>query len=583
MTEHFSQILQKRATRRGLLKGGALTLAASSLPFAFSGAAKAKNAGFSPINAATSQTHQLAEGYRAQVLLRWGDAILPDAPAFNPLAQSAKAQAQQFGYNNDFVAYFPTGSFEGVLCVNHEFTMPELMFASGRSAESLSDEEQRIEMAAVGCSIIAIECVNRQWQTVLGTHSRRITATTPMQLTGPAAGHTRLQTSADASGKNVLGTFANCAGGQTPWGTYLSCEENIDDYFWLGDYAGDQLAAHKAFGIGHKPYHRWDKVDARFDVGKEPNEPNRFGWVVEIDPFDPQSTPKKRTALGRFKHESATLITNEDGRLVVYSGDDEHFQFIYKYVSTERYIQGGANDHLLDDGTLYAARFDDEGALHWLPLRYGEAPLNETGGFTSQGDVLIDTRRAATLMGATPMDRPEGIAIHPQTGGVYIAMTKNPARQKTDSVNRHAPNPYGYIVQMTPPAGDHAAGRFGWEMYLEGGKDSLACPDNLAFDAQGQLWVATDGQQKAIGKADALYACDDKGNAKRFFQAPIGAEVTGPCFTPDGKTLFLAIQHPAESSHYNAPSTRWPDFDEALPPRPSIMAIRKEVDGVIGS
>lgn len=571
-------------------------LAAAALPAALQRAqALAQEAtsafGFRPLASGLDATHHLAEGYNAQTLLRWGDAVLPEAPTFAPLAQSAQAQAQQFGYNNDFIAYFPIdgSSQHGLLCINHEYVNAAMMFTGSPKATDLSEALLRTEMQAVGCSIIEVKKQpNGEWQPLLGKFNRRISATTPMQITGAAAGHARLRTRADAAGTQAIGTFANCAGGQTPWNSYLTCEENVDDYFWLGNYDGEQAEHHRAMGITNTPYQRWDRVEDRFNVSVEPNEPNRFGWVVEIDPFDPQSTPKKRTSLGRFKHECATVVQNADGRIVVYSGDDEYFQCLYKYVSAGRYEAGTPHDALLDDGTLYAARFDADGSVQWLPLVYGAAPLNEANGFASQGDVLIETRRAAKLMGATPMDRPEDIAVHPKSGHVFASLTQNPKRLQRDAVNRRAPNLHGYILEIIPPAGDHAATQSRWEIALEGGKDSLACPDNLAFDAQGTLWIATDGQQKTLGISDGLYALDvskqnDAATPHCFFRAPIGAEVTGPCFTPDGSTLFVSVQHPAEKSSYDKPTTRWPDFDKTLPPRPSVLAITKTGGGVIGS
>ena len=543
-----------------------------------------KAGSFASVPRGIDTKHHLAKGYSSQTLMRWGDAILSDAPTFDPLAQSAAAQEKQFGFNNDFIAYFPINgsSSHGLLCINHEYPNARSMFTGDRTGTALSDEEQRVQMASVGCSIMELTHDASGWRHATSNRSRRITATTPMQLTGPAAGHARLRTSADPDGQTVLGTFANCAGGQTPWATYLTCEENFDDYFLLGNYDGPERENHKNLGIGNRPYQRWDAVDKRFFAEAEPNEPNRFGWVVEIDPFDPQSTPKKRTALGRFKHESATPILNADGHVVIYSGDDEVFQHLYKFVSAKPYIKGEATEHLLDDGTLYAARFDADGSTHWLPLIFGDGPLSAENGFTSQADILIDARKAAKLLGATPMDRPEDVEIHPETGAIFVAMTKNPMRLRTDAVNRKRFNTTGYILQIVPPEGDHTATQARWELVLEGSKDTLACPDNLAFDARGDLWVATDGQERAIGTADGFYRLRGE-QTECLFRAPIGAEVCGPCFTPDNKTLFLAVQHPGEGSSFDDPSTRWPDFDETMPPRPAILAIQKDDGGVIGS
>jgi uncharacterized protein len=591
-TPSFASLIAQRYSRRALLRAGALTLVASQLPLA-ARATASTNLSFSPVPAGMDETHHVAAGYRVQTLLRWGDAVLADAPAFNPLAQSEAAQATQFGFNNDFVAYLPLSDAapnqHGLLCVNHEYATGQTMFAGSPKSNALSAQQCRVEMASLGCSVVEVkQDAAGQWRSVFGTYNRRITATTPMQLRGAAAGHARMQTRDDPDGRTVLGTFGNCAGGVTPWGTYLSCEENVDEYFWLGDYSGDQLQHHRDFGISRNPFHRWDVAEARFDVSKHPNEPNRFGWVVELDPRNPESTPIKRTSLGRFKHESATTIVNADGRLVVYMGDDEAFEHVYKYVSAAPYRAGEDASALLDEGTLFVARFDADGSLHWLPLVFGMKPLTPANGFTSQADVMIEARRAAKLLGATPMDRPEDIAIHPHTGEVYAAMTHNPRRLVPDAVNRRAPNLLGYVVKFAPTDGDHAATLSHWELVLQGSSRSLACPDNLAFDAQGNLWIATDGQPKMLGIADALYGCDvsaAKGRVvpKALFRAPVGAEVTGPCFTPDNRSLFLSVQHPAEHSTYDKPSTRWPDFNDTMPPRSAVVVIQKQDGGVVGS
>ncbi len=340
--------------------------------------------------------------------------------------------------------------------------------------------------------------------------------------------------------------------------------------------------------IGRKNYHRWDKVDERFNVLAEPNEPNRFGWVVEIDPFNPQSTPLKHTALGRFKHEGASPVINADGRLVVYMGDDEHFQHIYKYVSRDAtdpaQPQAG---NLLQEGTLYAARFNADGTVTWLPLIHGTAPLNAENGFHSQADVLIETRRAAQLMGATPMDRPEDVEVNPATGRIYATLTKNPKREQADHINQHAPNLLGYVLEMTTINEDHTATTSRWDIFLQGSPETLACPDNVAFDKKGRIWITTDGQPSAINAADAVYGAETNGEhraiTKCLFRAPIGAEVTGPCFTPNNQTFFLSVQHPGERSSFENPTTRWPDFNEAMPPRSAIIAITKNGGGEVGS
>lgn len=603
MGQHFGDILQQRTSRRRLLKAFGLGIAATSSAFTMcTFKAKAQSStsalSFQPIGRFLDEQHHLAQGYDAQIVMRWGDALFADSPEFKPYHQTACAQEKQFGFNNDYIAYFPINgsSRHGLLCINHEYTSAETMFPGGRFADAITNEEHHIEMAAHGCSIIEMEFSDKSgWQPVLASvYNRRITASTPMRIQGPAAGTSRMQTSNDPSGKQVLGMFGNCAGGQTPWASYLTCEENIDGYFIMEHYDGAERANHDAMTMGKDRYHRWDKIDPRFNIDQEPHEPNRFGWVVEIDPFDAQSTPIKHTALGRFKHESATPVINPDGRVVVYSGDDAHFEHLYKFVSNKPYNASASkaeNSALLDDGVLYAARFEANGTVTWLPLIYGTAPLNADNGFHSQADVLIETRRAAKLLGATPMDRPEDVEVHAPTGRVYASLTKNPKRTQADAVNRRAPNPYGYVLELLVPETrlgyDHAATTSRWDIVHEGRKETLACPDNLAIDPQGHLWVTTDGQPSAIDCADTVYAMETlgprRGQPKALFCAPIGAEITGPCFTPDGETFFLSVQHPGERSSFEKPTTRWPDFDPAMPPRSAIIAIRKTGGGRVGS
>lgn len=617
----FRQIADARYSRREFLKAGAAAAAtissAACLPAWAKISADSSTLTFTEIEKRYAQSHSISPGYNVQVLLRWGDAILPDAPLFNPRKQFGKAQARQFGYNNDFLAYFPyprgsNSSTRGLLCINHEYTIARLMF-SGLTAQNevsaISREQVGVEMAAQGISMVEVVKKEGFWQRMIGGYAtRRITATTPIVLSGPAAGHERLWTSADPSGTRVLGTFGNCAGGATPWDTYLSAEENFNDYF-TGDISGSaEESNHKRYGVGKRSYYGWHRYHDRFDVKKEPNESNRFGWIVEVNPYDPHSLPVKRTALGRFKHECATTALCPDGRVAVYSGDDEAFEYVYRFVTARPYVAGDDlhNRNLLDAGTLSVARFYEDGTLAWLPLIHGEGPLTEQYGFYSQADVLIETRRAADLVGATPMDRPEDIEVDARTGTVYLTMTKNPARiARTDAANPRRINLHGHIISLLPPDGDHAANRMAWDMLLLGGDPQratdramykgkvskhgwLSCPDNLALDPAGNLWITTDGQPDTIHKNDGLYAMEFSGShagaPRLFFNGPAGCEVAGPAFTPDGKTLFLSIQHPADEKHstFDNPSTRWPDFKDGMPPRPSVIAITKKDGGLVG-
>jgi secreted PhoX family phosphatase len=460
-----------------------------------------------------------------------------------------------------------------------------------------------------------------------GPYNRRITATTPIEITGPAAGSDRLKTAADPTGTRVLGTLNNCAAGITPWGTFLTAEENFHGYFWtdqldaedkpVAGLGGPEAANYKRYGVPGRTY-EWGRFDPRFNLDQEQNEANRFGWIVEIDPFDPASLPKKRTALGRFKHEGAATAVNADGRVVLYSGDDERFEYAYRFVTDGTFNSSdrAANLDLLDAGTLSVARFNEDGTGEWLPLVFGSGPLTPENGFNSQADVLIETRRAADLVGATKMDRPEDMEANAVTGKVYLMLTNNTRREpdQVDAANPRAANAFGHIIEITYADGDQTADRFTWDILLRCGDPSVAevgatfsadtskdgwfgMPDNCVFDGQGRLWVSTDGQgPKSTGRTDGFFAVDtegaSRGTSKLFFRVPVGAEMSGPCFTPDDATLFLAVQHPAEGgedweafgrqSTFDDPSTRWPDFQPDMPPRPSIVAITRQGGGKIG-
>jgi secreted PhoX family phosphatase len=641
--ETIGEVIFRRYSRREMMRGALGTAAAAALfgRAAFD-ASKARAApaedrfDFAEIEAGIDKTHHVAPGYRAQVLLRWGDPLYPDLPKFNPNAQSPADQLKRLGYNNDYIAYFPIdGSKRGLLCVNHEYTNEELMFPDLRKRQDTSGFEEMtqelvdIEMAAHGVSIIELARDEDGWRAVLDSrYNRRISPNTPMKIDGPAAGHARLKTVEDASGEKVIGTLNNCAGGLTPWGTYLTAEENFHAYFWTDHcqpggaipkgLGGVQEESYKRYGIPGM-WQAWGKFHDRFNVDKVENEPNRFGWIVEIDPFDPDFEPVKHTALGRFCHEGAECFVNTDGRVVVYSGDDTRGEYIYRFVSEGRYDPNdkAANMRLLSKGMLSVARFDADGKVHWLPLEQGRPWLTEDFGFKTQGDVVIDARIAAKYLGATRMDRPEDVQPNKETGRVYVLLTNNTSRTEADvdAANPRADNAFGHIIEMTPVDGDHAGETFNWEILVKCGDPGIGkvgalwsaeitedgwfvSPDNACVDNQGRLWVATDQGDNwpRTGRADGLYALEtegkQRGTPKLFFRVPIGAELCGPCFTPDGETLFLAVQHPGADgadafisfgrpSTFNDPVTRWPDFEDDMPPRPAVIVITKEGGGKI--
>jgi uncharacterized protein len=627
----IGDVIAARLGRRDLLKGalGVAAIAATISPLALVSASRAQAAAgsrfkFDEVSAGVDTDHHVAAGYDADVLIRWGDPVLPGARTIDFRGQTAAAQRQQFGYNNDFLAYFPMPGAEdpsrhGLLVVNHEYTNEELMFPGLRRQDvknvafaEMTEDLVDIEMAAHGGSVIEVVRENGKWRVVADSnYNRRLHVNTPVEVSGPAAGHPRMKTAADPSGRHVLGMINNCAGGVTPWGTWLTCEENFHGYF-SGELPDGHAEAgnYKRVGVPGNSY-AWGKFHDRFDVAKEPNEANRFGWVVEIDPFDPTSTPKKRTALGRAKHEGAAGIISKDGRYVVYMGDDERFDYVYRFVTTASVDRAnpGANRDILDDGVLSVARYNADGGVDWLPLVHGKGPLTAANGFMSEADVVIEMRRAADLLGATKMDRPEDVEASPVTQKVYVILTNNSRRKpdQVDAANPRAKNRFGHIIEMIPPGGDHAADRFRWEILIKCGDPSVAAvgasfstdttqngwfgmPDNLTFDSQGRLWIATDGNSKKhTGRADGIWGVETegqmRGTSRHFYRVPVGAEMCGPFFTPDDETLFVAVQHPGEggTSTFEEPTTRWPDFKPHIPPRPSVVAITKRGGGKIAS
>jgi hypothetical protein len=617
----FQSILEARLSRRGFLAGTAAGLAtvASGLvalrPAAAQGAIP-----FAPVKASNEDKLLLPPGYKHTVLLRWGDPIFPGAPELDLSAQTAERQERQFGYDNDFIGFVPLprgsdGSTRGLLGVNHENAHPELMWSAWDGKSDRTREMCDVEVAAHGFTVVEIARAGQgEWQVVRDSPlNRRITGATPMVIRGPAAGHPLMRTGADPTGTQALGTLNNCAGGVTPWGTILTGEENFRNYFRSKVAANATSESAKlyqryALGTGSGRYMSWGLHHDRFDLLKEPNEPNRFGWIVEIDPYDPASVPIKHTGLGRYAHEGATVILSRDGRPVAYMGDDARFEYLYKFVATDRYdpTNRAAATSLLDSGVLYAAKFNDDGTGEWLSLVQGQGPLTAVNGFASQADVVINARGAGDAIGATKMDRPEDVEPSPRTGKVYCALTSNDAR-KPEQVNKANPRPankFGHILEIIEDGGDHAGTRFRWEILVLGGDPKeanhgayyqgrtdvspLAVPDNFAFDDQGRLWVATDGMDDTLGPNDAVFLVDTegplRGRSLQFLSAPTGCEVCGPAFTPDNRTFFVAIQHPGlvDKVTYANPGSRWPDYRPDMPPRPSVVAIYREDGGKVG-
>jgi secreted PhoX family phosphatase len=628
----FDEVLAKRLSRRDLLKAGAAAAIAGVLPPSLAGCAtvglrREGVLGFAGVPLSMADTVRVPAGYTATPLLKWGDPIghASGSPAFKPDASNtADDQALQAGMHHDGMHYFPLpagsdSSSSGLLALNNEYTDDGLLHPDGFA--NWSAEKVRKAQHAHGVTIVEVRERAGQWEVVRPSrYARRITARTPMTVSGPAAGTAQMRTAADPSGREVLGTVNNCAHGYTPWGTYLTCEENWDSYFMnSGTLTPDQ--ARNGIPPRGRGY-RWEEFDERFDAGKHPNEPNRFGWVVEIDPYDPDSRPIKRTALGRFSHEGAWHVVGSDGRVTVYMGDDRSFEYIYKFVTRAAWNprDRAANSSLLDDGTLYVARFNDDGTGTWIALTHGQNGLTPANGFRDQADVLVRTRAAADAVRATPMDRPEWIAVHPATREVYCTLTNNagrgspkahPTAYAMDAANPRANNTFGHIIRWREDGGDPAAMTFKWDIFVLAGDpqhtdpnkrgnikgDAFGSPDGLWFDDGGLLWIQTDVSTRAMHTGDyqfmgnnQMLAADIKtGEIRRFLTGPAGCEVTGVITTPDGRSMFVNIQHPGETaSERNDPKnpkavSNWPDGPSGGRPRSATVVIRKDDGGVIGT
>lgn len=580
--------------------------------------------GFKAVPPGTGDRLVVPEGYVAQVIAPWGEpvGVAGNMPAFRADAgNSAAEQAVQMGMHHDGLHFFPLEgrSDRGLLAMNHEYTDDGLLHADGMAAWSA--EKVRKSQAAHGLSVIEIERrADGSWAMVRPSrHARRVTLASPCRVGGPAAGHPMMRTAADPQGLRVLGTLNNCAAGMTPWGTYLSGEENFAVYF----DGGTEISAHnRRWGIREKSSYRWAEHDARFNAALHPNEPNRFGWVVELDPMDPASAPVKRTALGRAAHEGAWVAVTRERRAVVYSGEDARFEYIYRFVSRDaiRPASAGltaaqANRDLLDHGTLYVARFDADGTGRWIALEHGRGPLIAANGFADQGEVVIKARQAADAVGATKMDRPEWVAIDTASRWVYCTLTNNASRggegfPGVDAANPRTNNTMGQIIAWRE-AGDYDGERFEWKHLVLAGDpadlreqargsirgDLFACPDGIAFGPMGLLWVQTDvaaaqmgrGEMARIGSNQMLAYDAVDGSFRRFLTGPTNCEVTGAAWTPDGRTMFVNIQHPGETpserSDPKAPQrfSSWPDYAPQGRPRSATVVIRKLDGGVIGS
>ncbi len=639
--EYFKDIVGAALSRRSVLLGAgagalALTFATFDSPFGGTPAAHAAAPGltFTPIAPvdATVDAFVVPSGYQWAPIIRWGDPILPGAPEFDINNQTPESQALQYGYNNDYLDIIELqgrGGRHGLLITNHEYTNPGIMFPPAANEDERL-QQLRITMAAHGMAVVELEREKkgRPWTYLRSSdYNRRVTASTPFRITGPAAGHDLLKTQDDPTGTTALGTFGNCAGGTTPWGTVLSGEENFNNYFRSPGTTPGQ----KRYGLSTSAStYGWEALEPRFDAVANPgyvNEPNRFGYIVEIDPLDPTSTPVKHTAMGRMKHEGANVTIAPDGRVVAYMGDDERFDYLYKFVSHKSFRKGNSekarahNKTILETGDLFVAKFSGnspaaeitgtgalpadgafDGSGQWIPLTLnGDSAVP---GFTVE-EVLVHTRLAADAVGATKMDRPEDVEPHPTSGKVYVACTNNTQRGTlgkagVDEVNPKTVNRDGHVIEITEARNDATATTFGWSILLVCGDPAvsssayfagfpvdqvspISCPDNVAFDKAGNLWISTDGQPGTIGYNDGLFRVGlegaNRGRVDQFLAVPREAETCGPIIHDDERMVYVAVQHPGEDGSFADPHSYFPDYTAAngaglvAAPRPSVVQV----------
>ena len=600
----FDAVVERAVSRRGFLGGalafgsGAAVMGTGLFGSATSARAQGSTFAFQPIGIATDFDIHVPQGYQWKPLVRWGDALFSEAEgAYSPENGVQNDLSDRvFGENTDGMETFVDGD-KIILAINSEYANPDINLPAETLGVPQSAEQVQILKNIQGVTVLEIADQGDGYQVVVDSpYNRRITHETQMTMDGPADGSDLVRTDADPEGKSPKGTMNNCGSGKTLWGTYLTCEENFNGYFGT---TGEREATEGEirYGIGGEGRYAYEKFDARFDLSKEPNEPNRYGWVTEVNPLDPQSTPVKHTALGRFKHENAEMVQAKDGRIVVYMGDDERGEFIYKYVSNGTWAEGQPTDGLLSDGILHVAKFNDDMSGEWLPL------TPETTGMDIT-EMLVFARMAGSKVGATTMDRPEWIAANPLRVEAYCALTNNKNRGVKpnaggDETPVGGPNPretnkFGQIVRWRPTGEDHGAPDFTWDLYVMAGNPSVYdnkyagsnnvnegnmfnSPDGMAFSSDGLLWIQTDGDDsnaeefKGQGNNQMLIGDPKTGEIARFLTAPHGAEVTGLTWSPDRKTAFVGIQHPGGS---------WPD--NVGKPRSSVISIWREDGATIG-
>lgn len=615
--QEFDRVVERAISRRGFMGGvlafgsGAAVMGTAFLKGTTAKAAQASRFAFEQLAPQTDGTVHVPEGYSWDVLVRWGDPLFSDAPAFDPATGiPTEGSDRVFGENTDGMELFNKGDVE-LLVVNSEYTNNDINLSHTEDGIPTSADDVLRLQNFQGVSVLEVTEGEEGWSVVVDSpYNRRITHNTPMTLDGPAAGHDLLKTEADPTGTRSLGTFNNCGSGRTPWGTYLTCEENFNGYFGAtaGLPEGGMLAeGYKRYGISAEGWdYNYHVHDARFDVSTNPNEPHRAGYIVEIDPWNPDATPVKHTALGRFKHENAACALTPEGRLVVYMGDDERGEFMYKWLSRDIYVPGGDTSTLMSEGQLFAAKFNDDLTGSWIAL------TPESTGMEA-AEIAVFTRTAASAVGATTMDRPEWIAVNPTAVEAYCCLTNNSRRGATnedgtirtnaggDAMTVNAPNPratndYGQIVRWKPHGDDHGKATFDWDLYVMAGNPTVHkegpyagsaninegnlfnSPDGMQIDSTGLIWIQTDGDDDnegdfaGMGNNQMLAGDPATGEIRRFLTGPKGSEVTGLTWSADRRTMFVGIQHPG------AP---FPDGDGSLP-RSAIVVVKRDDEALVG-
>jgi secreted PhoX family phosphatase len=559
-------------------------------------------AGFAPRPVSMKDDLDLPDGFTYRLVRVWGD----------PVTESREIGLERFGYNADYTGLLPLpggdANREGLLFVNHEYVNLPHDGQVGVYAQTfetltgkrMSPDEIKFDL---GASVLHVRKNGAGlWTFVEGSrYNRRITASPafkPVLLAADGPGAAVLAaTNADRLGAEIHGTHSNCSGATTPWGTFLSCEENVQ--FWTPE-AVDTTGRGTVGGMFEQ-------------LG------SKYGWVVEVDPYDPASVPVKHTALGRFRHENVALRAEASRVVAAYMGDDRTGGHVYKFVSATRYQPGTANRpanmKLLSEGRLFAAKLNTDGSGEWLPLEpeqrlapnagqpmptFLETARTLTDVYETPGAILIDAFRACNAVGATPCGRPEDLEVH-DDGSVYIAFTENGPRGSRLFTNR-----FGEIWRLVEEGNDPTAMRFRWERFSAGGgapeEGGYSSPDNLIFDRAGNLWVVTDIATRAHNRADdprGVYGNNsllviptsgpDAGRPRRFASGPSECELTGPTFTPDETALFISIQHPGERGGVRTAESRgaglrngavagsnWPTPGKlGAPPRPGVVVISR--------